>query len=210
MPMTLTFEGMEYVDRLLRQLGDKAEFVASQALYEGAGKMADAVSAEARNIQTAPFKYAKNGEYRLPSPEEKEIVTDSRAIGIAKFEKDGLNVQTSVGYNGAGYARVTWNHMSSKARTNYKAHRFKGLDNMTTSTLKAAGVYKRGEANMKPIGVVANAINSGTSFMRKQPFFRKGVNNGSKAAEAAIVGTAEKLFDRIINENEQESGGKTA
>ena len=35
------------------------------------------------------------------------------------------------------------------------------------------------------IGVIANAINSGTSFMQKQPFVRKGANKGApKAIEA--------------------------
>jgi hypothetical protein len=44
---------------------------------------------------------------------------------------------------------------------------------------------------------VVNAINSGTSFMQKQPFVRKAVRAGSKKAEAAIVAAIEKRIDEI-------------
>lgn len=37
-----------------------------------------------------------------------------------------------------------------------------------------------------PIPQIANAINSGTSFMKKQPFFRKAVARASGRAQAAI------------------------
>ncbi len=208
--MNFTFkdEGLVEVSRMLAELGDKAKFVASHALFEGAGKMADAISAEIDNISTEPFKYARPGETRLPSPEEKAILQQNGSFGITKFEKDGSEVQTSIGLNGTGYANVNWNHMSSKGRTNYKAQSFKGHDFMTTSTLKAAGTYQRGAQNAKPISVIANAINSGTSFMKKQPFVRKGVSKGKKAAVAAIVATAEKLFNQIISQSG--AGGKSA
>lgn len=39
----------------------------------------------------------------------------------------------------------------------------------------------------KPIPQVANAINSGTSFMKKQPFFRRAVTAATPKAERAIV-----------------------
>ena len=79
---------------------------------------------------------------------------------------------------------------------------------MISSTLKAAGVYKRGVQNMKPIGVIANSINSGTSFMKPQPFFRRAVNRTKSIAVDAIVKMAERLFDQIISRNE--TGGKSA
>ena len=208
MGYTMKPEGMEELSKMLTELGEKAQFVASMSLYDGAGAMADAINDEVRNIQTAPFKWAKNGETRLPSPEEKEILMQNGAIGIAKFEKDGAEVSTSVGFNQSGYADVNWNHMSSNARTNYKAQQFGNRENMTTSTLKAAGVYEKGVQNRKPVGVIANSINSGTSFMKKQPFMRKGISRGTKIAESAIYKTAEKLFNEIIQQND--SGGKSA
>lgn len=220
--MNFTFkdEGLVEVSRMLAELGDKAKFVASHALFEGAGKMADAISAEIDNISTEPFKYARPGETRLPSPEEKAILQQNGSFGITKFEKDGSEVQTSIGLNGTGYANVNWNHMNSAARTNYKAVAFKGKERAASSTLRfvrrsgqaekygLSSTIGHGAQNQKPISVIANAINSGTSFMKKQPFVRKGVSKGKKAAVAAIVATAEKLFNQIISQSG--AGGKSA
>ena len=203
-------EGLKELIEQVKALGDAAWYIGSFALYDGASVMADAIDAEAKTIETEPFHYAAvtGATMRKASPEEKAIVTESDVIGIAKFRKRLGAVDTSVGYNSSGYAPVNWNHMSSKARTNYKAQSFKGYENMTTSTLKFAGVYKRGVQNMKPIGVIANAINSGTSFMRAQPFFRRAVSRSTSAAVEAIIKMADRLFKEIISRNE--SGGKSA
>ena len=200
MAYSIKAEGMEEISQLLNKLAEAAPGVAAQALYEGARVMDEALTKEMRGIKTAPFKYAKDGEERLPSPEEKQALLDA-GIGIAKFNKNGMEVDTSVGINQAGYADVNWNHMDSRARTNYKAREFKGHENMTTSTLKAAGQYERGLQNRKPIGAIANGINSGTSFMKKQPFFRNGVRKGQQKAMAAMKARVEAAFNAITKEN---------
>ena len=220
MPYRFETEGIKDIIKQIYAIEDQADFIAAHALYEGAAVMADAINAEAKTIKTAPFKYAKNGDTRLPSPEEKEMITSSGAMGIAKFRKRLGAVDTSVGYNSAGYAPVKWNHMSSKARTNYKNATFKGRDINASSTLKwirsqggsakygiSANIGK-GAQNMKPIGVVANSINSGTSFMRKQPFMRRALTKATPKCEAVIIDTAERMIDAIIKENT--IGGKTA
>lgn len=51
----------------------------------------------------------------------------------------------------------------------------------------------------KPVAMIASAVNSGTSFMKKQPFVRIGKNKSQGAASAAIVSKAEDMFDKIIN-----------
>ena len=203
-------EGLKELIEQVKALGDAAWYIGSFALYDGASVMADAIDAEAKTIETEPFHYAAvtGATMRKASPEEKAIVTESDVIGIAKFRKRLGAVDTSVGYNSSGYAPVNWNHMSSKARTNYKAQSFKGYENMTTSTLKFAGVYKRGVQNMKPIGVIANAINSGTSFMDKDPFMRRAYRKGEQKAIEAIIRKGEEMIDKIIESNE--SGGKSA
>lgn len=211
MAYTMKCEGMEEIAQTLRALGDEAMFAASMALYDGAGEMAKAVNEEAQRIKTADFKYAKNGEQRLPSPEEKQILLDNGSMGIARFDKDDDGVNTSVGYNRSGYANVNWNHMSSSARTNYKAVRFKGHDSNASSFLKAVrkaggGTIGKGAQNQKPVGVIANAINSGTSFMKKQSFIQKGVMKGKVRATEAI----KKRIEQMLNKTIKESGGKTA
>lgn len=213
MAITAKIEGMSEISSMLSELDEKADFVASFALYEGAGEMAKAVNDAAKSIQTESFQYAKPGTKRMPSPEEKQILLDNGAMGIAKFQHDGEEVNTSIGYNRAGYANVNWNHMSSGARTNYKAVSLKGHESNASSFLKAlrragGSTIGKGAQNQKPVGVIANAINSGTSFMKKQPFFRKGVSAGTPRAESAIKTAVEKMFNQIIKENG--AGGKSA
>ena len=199
MPYTLKVDGMAEISETLEKLDKQAPAVAAKALYEGAAVMQKAIFKAIDSIKTAPFKYAKGGEQRLPSPEEKEILKQA-GIGVAKFDKNGVEIDTSVGFNQSGYADVNWNHMSGKARTNYKAKSFKKHGSNSTSFLKAAGQYEKGLQNRKPIGAVANAINSGTSFMKKQPFVRNGIKNGTEPAMAAMKAKIEEAFEQIINE----------
>lgn len=176
MPYYIKTEGMDELIQKLEKAGDRALGVGARALYKGAGVVADAISSGARSIATEPFKYAGGGTKRKPSPEEKAILNAAGAAGIAKFDKNGLSVNTAVGYNRSGYAQVNWNHMSNKARTKYKI---------------------KGGGNAKPVAVIANAINSGTSFMAKQPIFRRAATQARGAASEAIVGKADQLISEI-------------
>ena len=191
----LKVEGMAEVSEMLSRLEEAAPAIAAEAVYEGAAVVRDAIFKEMEAIQTAPFKYAKDGQLRLPSPEEKEILYQA-GVGIAKFDKNGLEIDTSVGFNQSGYANVTWNHMSSKARTNYKVVYLKGHESNSSSLLKAIGMGK-GEQNQKPIGAVANSINSGTSFMKKQPFVRKAAKSGGAKAMSVMKAFIEDAFEKI-------------
>lgn len=153
-------DGMVEISELLSQMADAAPGVAAQALYEGAGIMAKEVNEGAASINTAPFKWAssRRGETRLPSPEEKAIVQEA-AAGIARFDKNGAEVNTSVGFRNAGYAQL-------KGKT-------------------------------VPIPKIVNAINSGTSFMPKQPFVRKAARSGANKAMNAMKATIEEAFEKM-------------
>ena len=59
--------------------------------------------------------------------------------------------------------------------------------------------YTQIAGKQKAVAVIARSINSGTSFMKKQPVFRRAKNSAQGAAKAAIVAKAEKMFDEIIN-----------
>lgn len=171
MPYVMEVEGLAEVSEKLAQLGDTAPAVASQALYEGAGLMADELTKGAETIQTAPFKWASRsrGETRLPSPEEKKIVLDA-GVGIAKFHKSGSEVDTSVGYRNAGYAQLA-------GRT-------------------------------VPIPVIVNSINSGTSFMKKQPFVRKTARQAVKKVTEKMKSTIETAWSKIYHEVMDKYGGR--
>ena len=159
MAYKVTTEGMDDLTQMLKDLGKAATGVASAGLYEGAGIMADSVSRAVHGIATSPFRYAK-GWKRKPSPEEKALL-ESASKGVAKFRKNGLSVDTSVGLANSGYGQ---------------------LGN-----------------KIVPIPKIANAINSGTSFMDKQPFFRKAVSQASSKAVSAIDQEIEKRIEKITN-----------
>lgn len=158
MPYEMKVDGLTEISNKLEALAESAPAVAAKALYEGAGVMANEIRNKAEAIQTEPFWYAQNGSTRLPSPEEKEILLNA-AAGIAKFRKDGTEVDTSVGFQNSGYAQL-------KGKT-------------------------------VPVPVIANSINSGTSFMQKQPFIRKASSSGGKKALAIMEAVIEKNLEEM-------------
>lgn len=167
MAYQMKVDGMAEISETLSKLEQEAPKVAARALYKGAGIMAEEINKSAGQIRTAPFQYARDGRSRLPSPEEKAIVM-SAAAGIAKFDKNGTEVNTSVGFRNSGYAQ---------------------LGN-----------------KVKPIPQIVNAINSGTSFMTKQPFVRKAASSGGKKAMEAMKEAIEAEFSAMNKDN---GGNKT-
>lgn len=105
MAFSIQVKGLDQLLKQMEQAGVNAEHVAAEGLYEGAGVMADAVSRAVQGIATEKFKYATGGKKRKASPEEKAIIENAKA-GVAKFRKNGLKVQTSVGMQNAGYAQL--------------------------------------------------------------------------------------------------------
>ena len=159
MPYTLKVEGMETITEMLSKAENAAPGIAAQALYKGAGVVADEISKGARGLQTADFRYA-NGWQRDPSPEEKEALVSAGAAGIAKFRTTGNSVDTAVGYSRSGYANVN--------------------------------------GKQKPVAVIANAINSGTSFMRKQPFIRQALSQSKGKAAEVITEEVTRLVEDLM------------
>jgi len=156
MAWSMKTEGLTELSEMLGQLADQAEKVASGALFDGAGIVADALNSAVNSIQTEPFIYKKN--HRLPSPEEKAALRGK--IGIAKFRKNGSEVDTIIGLTGdAGYTQ---------------------LGNRKTAVVE-----------------IARSINSGTSFMTKQPVFRKAARSVSSAAKAAMIAKADQMIEEI-------------
>lgn len=161
MAMTMKAEGMEELSEILTKLGEQAEAVASAALYEGAGVMADAFTKAIGEIRTEPHPYNRRKGRRFPYPEEVEALNGK--VGIAKFQKNGSEVNTVIGIQkDAGYTTVN--------------------------------------GRKKPVAVIARSINSGTSFMKKQPVFRKAARTAQGAAMDAMTATGERLLKEIIGE----------
>lgn len=157
MAIQMKVEGLKELSEMLSQMGEESGKIAAGGLYEGAGIMADEIKKGAEGIKTSPFHYAVFVT-RDPSPEEKAAVLEA-GVGIAKFNKNGSEVDTSVGYRNAGYTTIN--------------------------------------GKTKPIPQIVNAINSGTSFMQKQPFVRKAATTGAKKAGDAITKYIEAKFDAL-------------
>lgn len=157
MAIQMKVEGLKELSEMLSQMGEESGKIAAGGLYEGAGVMADEIKKGAEGIKTSPFHYAVFVT-RDPSPEEKAAVMEA-GVGIAKFNKNGSEVDTSVGYRNAGYTTIN--------------------------------------GKTKPIPQIVNAINSGTSFMQKQPFVRKAATTGAKKAGDAITKYIEAKFDAL-------------
>lgn len=157
MAYTMKVDGLTEVSEILTQMAEKAPAAASKAVYEGAGIVADEVRSQVGKIHAEPFHYAVFVT-REPSLEEKAIVQAAGA-GIAKFRKNGSEVETSVGFAKAGYAEL--------------------------------------KGKMVPIAKIANAINSGTSFMKKQPFMRKAASSGGRKAMDAMKQSIEASFEEL-------------
>ncbi len=169
MAYEMKVDGMTEVSEMLDKLGEEAPKVAAQALYEGAGIMADELNKAVDSIKTEPFKYAW-GTRRLPSPEEKEIVKQA-AAGIAKFHKEGgAEMDTSVGFRNAGYAELAGKQV--------------------------------------PIPLIVNSINSGTSFMQKQPFIRKTATKAAPKAMKKMQDTVETAWSKLFRETFGKYGGR--
>ena len=159
MAFSFKVSGLEELSNALGKIGEEAPHVAARGLYDGAAVVADKVSQAVHGIATKRFKYpAPPGKRRMPSPEEKAIVAGAKH-GVAKFRNTGVEIQTSVGYQNAGYASLN--------------------------------------GKTKPIPQIANAINSGTSFMAKQPFMRKAFSQSKQAATAAIERTILEELEKL-------------
>lgn len=157
MAVTMKSDGMKEISELLARMEETAPKAAAQGLYKGAGIVADEVKKTVGQIKTEPFRYAVFGT-RKPSPEEKDAI-ESAGAGIAKFEKNGSEIQTSVGYGQAGYAEI--------------------------------------KGKQVPIAKIANSVNSGTSFMQKQPFIRRAASSAAPKAMQAIRETIEAELDAL-------------
>ena len=69
--------------------------------------------------------------------------------------------------------------------------------NVNTSVGMQNSGYGTLKGKTKPIPQIANAINSGTSFMKPQPFFRQAVEKSAAAAASVIEGGIESRLDML-------------
>jgi len=165
--MAIVTTALDVELKTLDELMRRAPGIAAQALYKGAGVMADAYKQAANSIVTEPYRFVwPSDPPRFATPAEKAAVVG--AVGIAKFDRQVDSINTSVGLGDSGYAK------------NIRTKKY---------------------PNGKPIPMIANSINSGSSFIVKQPFARKAEAAGKAKAQAAMEAEAQRLLDEVTNKN---------
>ncbi len=168
--MGMTIEtDLSDIAAMVERLDGAADKAAAKGLYKGAGIVADALTAAIGSIQTEPFRYVRDGDpKRLASPQEKAALANGQ-FGIAKFKKNGLEMETSIGLGNAGYMHIM-------------------------------GTGSRSSGKTTPVPVIARSIESGTSFMQKQPFMRKAFAKTKGSAADAIRSTMEAEIQKAIDQ----------
>lgn len=69
----------------------------------------------------------------------------------------------------------------------------------TSVGLNATG-YGQINGRTKPVPMIANAVNSGTSFMTKQPFYRRAMSQTKSAALTKIEDGIKSRIEKLMNE----------
>ena len=100
------FRGLDQYVAKLEDLHGNADEHIKRAIYEGAGVVADRISAGLNGVQTANDHFYRKGQIQPgPKPDEKAALIAS--FGIAKMRKSGTAIQTKVGFGNARHGDVT-------------------------------------------------------------------------------------------------------
>ena len=99
---SLEVEGLDGFIETLNKLENAGRKISSMALYDGAAVAAEAVVKAVNALPTEPDRGAprQGHPYQVITPEDKAAL--AAAVGIAKFERTGDSVNTSVGIEGYG------------------------------------------------------------------------------------------------------------
>ena len=105
--------------------------------------------------------------------------------------------------NGESRTEARYPTPEEKAAIMIGVSRFRRDGDEVNTRVGAAEGYMTVDGKNKAIKLIANAINSGTSFMHKQPVYRRALNRVRKTAEDTMVKTAEDMINEITRQ-----GGK--
>ena len=143
---------------------------------------------------------------------------------LAKLEGRAQDVASGALFEGAGIVGDAFTAATNRIRTAPFKYAFGGNQRLPSPEEKAALLGKSGIAHFdksgdevntligisgsagyadvagrpKAVRLIARSINSGTSFMQKQPVYRKAASQSSGRAKDAIVSKAEQMFNEII------------
>lgn len=163
------------IDEYIAKLGNlsrEAPHVCGKAVYEGAKVVADAVR---RETEALPVESGRSRSY-----DWKDWGEGAEKIrGVTKTQKAGLLEGLGIAKmrNDGGYYNVSVG--------------FHGYN-------KQAALGDYGRRDGQPNAMIARAVNSGTYFRQKDPFFDRAIRKSKPAAEAAMARTADQLINEIM------------
>lgn len=179
MKITFQVDCLDGYMRRLAELARKSDKVALEALYKGAGIVADAVREEIEAIpEHKPGVRGGIREY------EREALLSGLGISPANvFDDDFLNAK--IGFDG----------YSDRKRSGRRKYKVIGEDSDGKVVRYVAKVYS-GDV---PIPVIARSVVSGAPFSQKYPFVRTAVRRVREEAYEAMKNVFESEIKRIMS-----------
>ena len=107
---TIEFGDFDAYQKALESIYKDTEGIVKQAVYKGAGIVADAIR---QNLESLPIQEGENGLPPIATPENpltgvsrRQKVDLINAFGLAPIEKDGDYIQTKPGVDGYGSVKT--------------------------------------------------------------------------------------------------------
>ena len=149
--------------------------------------------------------------------------TDELSRMLNRLGEEAPDVAAKALYSGAGVVADAYRRAVSEIKTgNRRYHKepggrlptpdekralegatgiskFEGSGAEISTVVGIGDGYASVRGRQKAVKVIARSINSGTSFMKKQPVFRKASTTSRDPAQRAMIEKVNELMDKIIH-----------
>ena len=122
-----------------------------------------------------------------------DVVADAYNAAVASIQTEPFKYVTE----GSGQQRLPSPEEKAMLQRKAGIAKFRKAGSEVQTLVGIAEGYGGLVGRRKAYKQIANAINSGTSFMVKQPVFRKAASQSRAAAQAAMIRTAEAEIKKI-------------
>lgn len=166
----MTVTGLDEFEAKLSKLSNGGTVKAAKmAVYDGAEVLVDKVRENCEQLQTiSNVEALQRYKKGLPAILTKEQKAGLlNSLGVAPMQSFSNEINTRIGFDGVGGDR--------------------GYNEITTKR------WPRGQPNV----MIARAVESGTSFMEKQPFVRRAVTSVKSKAQNKMKETFEREIENI-------------
>lgn len=164
--MNITTKGLDEFIKQLDSLQDNAQKLMKEALYDGAGVLADEIK---KGLNALPIASKKNGkpwygtsDFPIRGVTEKQKEDILKSFGVSRHISKEGSVMAYIGVNGNGYTEG----------------------------------YYHGRNGDLPIALLLRELESGMSWMQKIPTIRPAINRAREPALDAMQKSFDKAIKR--------------